>query len=344
VKYKEFISELGQGKIAQAYLFEGEENYLKEEALGKLKEKIIPPQYINFNYEIFFGKDSSSTEIIESLWTLPFNGKYRLIVVKEADKLKEKDKEALRKYLDNQVNTSCLVCMGEKFDKRKKFYRAFLKRGKIVSFYPLWNNEVIEWIKRKVEKEGKKISPRAILYLKDKIGNDLYSLTKEIEKLVIFVHPETTIKEEDIQEITREGKEKGVFDLTRAFREKNLMLSLSILSELLERGEDPLGIHSLLTREVRILLRIKAKGGNISPREASPIIFSRGYYSNFYTDIASEYIRASKNFSIPELIKDYEYLVKAEFSIKRGKEEAKASVEKLILRLLSRENNFSREA
>lgn len=343
MKYKEFISELEQGKIAQAYLFEGKENYLKEEALGKLKEKIILPQYINFNYEIFSGKDSSSTEIMESLWTLPFNGKYRLIVVKEADKLKEKDKEFLRKYLDNPVNTSCLVCIGEKFDKRKKFYRAFLKKGKVISFYPLWNNEVIEWIKRKVEKEGKKISPRAILYLKDKIGSDLYLLSREIEKLVIFIHPETTIKEEDIQEIASEGKGKGVFDLTRAFREKNLMLSLSILSELLERGEDPLGIHSLLTREVRILLRIKAKGGNLSPQEVFPFIFSRGYYSNFYTDIVSEYIRASKNFSIPELIKNYEYLVEAEFSIKRGREEAKSSVEKLILRLLSRKANSSRK-
>lgn len=343
MKYKEFVSELEQGKIAQAYLFEGKENYLKKEALGKLKEKIIPPQYINFNYEIFSGKDSSFTEIIESLLTLPFNNRHRLIVVKEADKLKEKDKESLRKYLDNAVNTSCLVCIGEEFDKRKKFYRAFLKKGKVISFYSLWNNEVIEWIKGKVEKEGKKISPRAILYLKDKIGNDLYSLSKEIEKLVIFVHPETTIKEEHIQEIAREGKGKGIFDLTRAFREKNLVLSLSILSELLERGEDALAIHSLLSREVRILLRIKAKRGNISPREAFPFIFSRGYYSNFYVNIVSEYIRDSKNFNIPELIRNYEYLVEAEFSIKRGKEEAKSAMEKLILKLLSGENNFSRK-
>ena len=335
MKYKEFIVRLERGKIAQAYLFEGKENYLKEEALQKLKEKIIPSSYTNFNYEIFSGENTSSAEIIESLYILPFNSKYRLVVVKEVDKLKEKDREILRKYLENPVSTTCLVCVGEEFDKRKKFYRTYLKEGEVVSFYPLWNNEVIEWIKQRVEREGKKISSRAILYLKDKIGNDLYSLSKEIEKLVIFVHPERTIREEDVRELTREIKGRGVFDLTRAFREKNLLLSLSILSELLERGEEPLRIHSLLAREVRTLLRIKEKGVNISSQKASSLIFgSRGYY-NFYTDIASEYLKASKDFSIPELIKDYEYLVKTEVSIKRGKEEAKSAMEKLILALLT---------
>ncbi|MEA1964118.1 MAG: hypothetical protein U9O41_03210, partial [Candidatus Aerophobetes bacterium] len=145
MKYKEFISELEQGKIAQAYLFEGKENYLKEEALEKIKKKIISSECINFNYEVFSG-ENSSTEIIESLYIFPFNDKYRLIVIKEVNKLKERDKENLRKYLDNPVDTSCLICLGEKFDKRKRFYRTFLKRGKIVSFYPLWNNEMINWI------------------------------------------------------------------------------------------------------------------------------------------------------------------------------------------------------
>ena len=41
MKYREFIAELERGNVALAYLFEGEEDYLKKEALRRLKKKII---------------------------------------------------------------------------------------------------------------------------------------------------------------------------------------------------------------------------------------------------------------------------------------------------------------
>ena len=55
MKYREFITELERGNVALAYLFEGEEDYLKKEALKRLKKKIILPDYEDFNYERFSG-------------------------------------------------------------------------------------------------------------------------------------------------------------------------------------------------------------------------------------------------------------------------------------------------
>ncbi|GAH46033.1 unnamed protein product, partial [marine sediment metagenome] len=74
MKYQQFLRELEAGRTAPAYLFEGEEDYLKEEALKKLKERIILPDYEDFNYEKLSALDVPATQIIESVSTLPLKG------------------------------------------------------------------------------------------------------------------------------------------------------------------------------------------------------------------------------------------------------------------------------
>jgi len=336
MNYDEFMRKLRKGEILPVYLFEGEEDYLKGEALKALKAKILPSEYEDFNYQVFLAPDSSSREIVESARTPSFKGGWRFIVAKEIDKFAEYDREILSNYLADPVNNTCLVCTAKKLDKRTKLYHLFLEKGSIVSFYPLRGNRKLVWAAQRVEKRGKRISPEALIYLTERVGDDLCYLDNEIEKLCIFVHPKDLIKKEDVEEVMGEGRGEGVFDLTEAFRKKELSRSLSILFQLLERGEDPQGIYSLIVREIRILLRIKGKEGRISPYQACPIIFGwKDSYSGFYTNIAKEYLQAVKNFSLSELISAYERLVEMEASIKTGREKPDIALENLIFELLS---------
>ena len=335
MKYREFMVELEGGNVALAYLFEGEEDYQKKEALERLKKKIISPDYEDFNYERFSAESSSVGQIIESLSTLPLKGKWRMIVVEEVDKLSEKNQKIIAEYLDNPVKTTCLVCIGGKIDKRKKLYKDFLKKGKIVSFYSLYDGEIIDWVKKRVEEENKRISPPALFCIKEGVGSNRRDLNNTIEKLLLYIHPRKAIEKEDVEEVLGEGAGGGVFDLTKAIRERNLAGAMSILAKLLERGEIPLRIHSLITREMRILLRIKEKEGKISSQEACTIIFGpRGYYSPFYTGIAADYIRAVRKLDFSDLITSYQYLVETEASIKTGREEPDLAIERMILHLL----------
>lgn len=335
MKYREFITALEGGRITSAYLFEGEEDYLKKEALTRLKKEIILPDYEDFNYERFSAESSSVSQIVESLSTLPLKGKWRMVVVEEVDKLSEKNQKIVAEYLANPVKTTCLVCIGGKIDKRKKLYKDFLKKGKIVSFYSLYDEEIVDWVKKRVEEENKRISPPALFSIKERVGSNRRDLDNAMEKLFLYIHPRKVIEKEDVEEVLGEGAGGGVFDLTKAIREKNLVGAMSILAKLLERGEIPLRIHSLITREMRILLRIKEREGRISSQEACTIIFGpRKYYSPFYTRIASDYIRAVRKFDFSDLITSYQYLVETEASIKTGREEPDLAIERMILRIL----------
>ncbi|HDN84207.1 MAG TPA: hypothetical protein ENG47_00435, partial [Candidatus Aerophobetes bacterium] len=57
------------------YLSEGKENYLKKEALNKLKDKIIPRQYEDFNLHFMNANQFTGQEIVEAAYQIPFNNK-----------------------------------------------------------------------------------------------------------------------------------------------------------------------------------------------------------------------------------------------------------------------------
>ncbi|MEA1964869.1 MAG: DNA polymerase III subunit delta [Candidatus Aerophobetes bacterium] len=335
MKYTKFIENIKKGEIASAYLFEGEEVYLKNKALKEIKEKFMHPKYEDFNYEIISGKDASTAQIGDSLATLPFKGTKRVVVIEEAEKLSSANQKFLLEFLVRITNSTCLICSG-KFDKKTEFYRAFKKKKRVVSFYRLWDNEAVDWIRKETQKKGGKITSEAAVHLEEKIGNDLTSLIKEIEKLFLFIYPRRLIEKKDVKEAVGEGKRAGIFDLTKTVRERELSRALLILSELLDK-ENPMKIHSLMAREIRLLLRVKGKKESLFPRKICPLIFpSVKYYSSFHINIAKEYIQASKKFTLSQLIKGYQQLVEAEASIKRGKEEPYIALQRVFLNLLKK--------
>lgn len=335
MKYRDFIKEIEEGRVAAAYLFEGEEDYLKEQALKKVREILIFPGYEDFDYEDFSCRDTSISHLLELVNTLPFRGKRRLVIVRDMNECLPAYTKALVEYLDHPAPSTCLVGLGRKFNRKTKFYRSFAQRGKIVSFYPLRDEEVVDWIRERVKKEGKKISPQAGIYLQERVGNDLHSLRWEIEKLVLFSHPKAFIEKEDVENLVGKGTDPDIFDLTKAIREKRVATALLSLSQLLDRGEKSTRIHALIARDIKILLRLKEKGGRTTPDEVCSIIFpAKGHYSRFYWDIARSYIQASKEFTQEELINGYHGLVEAELSIKTGREDQGRALEKMILDFL----------
>jgi len=331
-----FLKEIQQGKIFPAYLFEGKEDYLKRKALKKLRDKLVSSQYIDFNYEAFSGTGVSGKQVVESAYLLPFKDRWRMVVVTEIDKLKTVDQKIIISYLNNPVDSTCLVGIGEKFNRKGGLYQSFYRKGKVVSFYLLKGKYLIQWINQQVEQEGRKITPEAAVQLYNRMGENLCRLKNEIEKLILFSYPAKIIRKDDVAKVTGEEKGKGIFDLATAFRKGELSLSLKILSYLLEKGSDPLKIHALLAKEVRVILRIKLEGRKASLQKICSFIFyPQSYYSEFYTRIAQEYIQAAERFSIPKLTEAYEDLLKTELYLKRGEEEPEIALPRLILNILT---------
>lgn len=333
--YRQFLKELERGNISPFYLFEGEENYLKREALGKLKDKIIADQYKDFNFHLINITQSTGREIVESAHQLPFNNKWQLIVVQEVENLKLDDEKIILRYLKNPLNLTCMVFVAEKIDARRRFYQFFKEKDKLVSFNPLKEKEALIWIKKRIKEEGKTISPEAALQLYHRSGGSVFLMQNEINKLICFVHPQDYIQESHIAQLCGENPQESIFSLTEAFRKRKLKSALQILNKLILHGKEPLLIHALLTREVRILLRIKLAGSKITPLQACSYIFKTKDSSNpFFLKKAREYIEAAKGFTKQQLFSAHQKMLDVEFLLKRGKK-GEITLQKVIVDILS---------
>jgi len=257
-------------------------------------------------------------------------------VVKEVEKLSPKDEERIIDYLKKPVDSTCIVFVGEGSDPRSRFYHFFKEKGKLVIFSPLREKETIAWIREKVAQEGKTISFEAALRLAQQTGGDVFSLENEVDKLILFVHPEKSIEESHVLELSGESGGEDIFTFLEAFREKNLPLTLRILNRLFLRGEDPLFIQAMLVREVRILLRLKLAGSKITSRKACEYIFKkRRIYTDFFLDKAKEYIEAAEKFTLSHLLFAQQRILTAEFLIKKGRQQGEAALRQALLDILT---------
>jgi len=334
--YRDFQIQIRKGKIKPFYLFAGEEEYLKQEALQKLKEKIgISSEQLNFTR--LNASSVKARDIIETAFQIPFGSKWQLLVVEEAERLKSKAKERIIQYLKKPVASTCIVFMMKEV-KRDGFSHFFKEKGAFIRFFPLRGKNLLSWIREKVEERGKSISEEALFELERRMGNDLYLLENEIEKLSSFIHPDPCIEKEHVILLCGETAGKSVFDFLAAFRARNLNLAVFLLQKLFEQGEEPLYINFMLVREIRYLLFMKLSSlkEKLDPLAVAKHLFpGRQENRDFYLKIAQSYIEATRLFSLKELILAQQKMLKAEYLLKTGESAPHLLIQKLVIEILS---------
>jgi DNA polymerase-3 subunit delta len=166
----------------------------------------------------------------------------------------------LEKLLQSGLpNGHHLILTAESVDRRKSLFKIIQEVGCILEFSPIKGTErqkqVIMAIAGPLMAEHKKrLSPAAWLALERKTGLDIRQATAAIEKLIAYTGDRQNIEASDVDDIIGKTKEDRLFDLTTALASKNLNDCLLSLRDLLDQGEQPLLILSMIGREIRLLL------------------------------------------------------------------------------------------
>ena len=325
MKYAEFITQIEEGKFAPLYHFTGEEEFLKREAVEKLIGLLIEPTLKSFNLDFIQARESKAEEIINLCATLPFGSRKRMVVVYDIQKLHPKHKEELSKYLPHIPESSCLILFSNKVDKRLKFYQDIKQTATEIEFSSLKDDEVSDWIGERVEKYRKKMEPKGVALLLEAVGNNLFELSNELEKLAIYVQEQELIDLEDIENVVGYTKTANIFQLNQAIGEKKLNQALKILKDLsLSRGKET-SIIFMLGDHFLKLYQIKAS--------AEKNMYNLAHLLRIYYGSVQEYQNQAKNFSLEQLEKGLSLIYQAESDLKSGKMPQKFIVELLIYEL-----------
>ena len=170
---------LESGAFAPAYLFLGDDDYLKEEKVRAVMTAATDPATRDFNLEVLRATDVDARAIGTALSALPMMAPRRVVVIRDAGALKKDARTVLTKYLEHPAPDTVLVLVvaaGTKPDE------AWVTRTEAIDFRSLTEDELVKWVLQHTKQLGVTITPSAAVLLANATGNDLALLAGEIEK------------------------------------------------------------------------------------------------------------------------------------------------------------------
>jgi DNA polymerase III delta subunit len=238
--------------LSPAYFFLGEDVYPALEFIDKAQKKLSGSEQevpVIERYELGI---NSWADIIDSARTVPLlSSSYRLVVVeipprkketlpRKEENLSSGEEALLKSYLSSPSEKTILIII---FNQKivggsplLKFFKA-LPPGSIdiEELNPFKGQKIYTWIKKQVQKEGKKINHYACLRLVELVGNDLRRLRSEIDKLVTFVDERDLISIEDVEQISGWVKPFIEWEITNSLEEADYKKCLFTLDKLIEK-------------------------------------------------------------------------------------------------------------
>jgi DNA polymerase-3 subunit delta len=309
------------------YLFTGEEDFLREEAIRELEQKLLKKDSSEFNKNIFYGQDMDGSEINDIATVLPMLSQKRLIIIKQSEKLSPSVKENLISYIESPSPATCLILDATSLNKQDRLYKAVSQHGRIINFKKYYSGQIDRWIIRRVRFYKKRILPEAAGMLRENVGENLRILNESIKKLVLYVGENEVIKVRDIEEVVGRSFGGTVFDLIKAIRQREKSKALRIVSELVKEGKETSSIIGLLFWQLK---RIKEVKRLLEQGVLSEEIGRRLKIHNFFLD---EFITEVRNFCSRELNRHFKFLLEADTEIKMGIKKPEIALELLVIKL-----------
>jgi DNA polymerase-3 subunit delta len=309
------------------YIIFGTDNFQVKEKLNQIIEKYKTQTGDDLNIEKF-DETATISQVRNSIQLSGFFNPNKLIIFKDfINKSKIEIQREFVKLLKNLSKNVYIVFVETKSKKGNSIWKMVQENGKIWQFEPLSIYELNNWVKKRVIEKGGEIDPEAVKTLTFFISSDLWRLDLEIDKLISY-KGKNIISAKDVEDLVKPVISPGIFDLIDALASKNLKSTQTILQNLLEAGENPLYIETMIVYQFRNLILVKYlsdKGAGLSE------IKSQTGLHPFVIQKTSNQI---KNFSLENLKKIYSKLMDAEIAMKTGKIEPDFALELLVAGLI----------
>lgn len=250
--------DLSAGKPGRLYIFHGEETYLRDYYLDKLRDTVLTGGLGEFNRHDLDAKGMNPHALEEAVDCLPMMAERTLVLVTDYDLFKagERDREEYIRILSSLPDYCCLVFLYDlidyKPDARTKLAQAVKKSGTAVNFVRQGQRELTDWVRRHFKALGKEIDPRLCGELIFLCGDLMHNLQQEIGKIGTYAKG-PAITRADIEAVATPQLDAVVFRIADAIGEKNYDKAAKILGELYQMQKSPYEILSALSKQLRQL-------------------------------------------------------------------------------------------
>ncbi len=332
--YEALEKELNSKKLSSLYLFYGEERFLLENCLKKIK-KNFGEMLQGINYILL--DNNSVNDLIYDIESLAFGYDKKLIIIKDSGLFKKDGRkktatpiqETIADYINQNIDTieeSAVVVFVEETADRNIVYEAIDKKGKVCQFDELNQTQLIRRLKEISNAYKVNVAENTLAYFIDIAGTNMQVLINEIRKLIEFAGENGTITKESIDKLTVKQIDSVVFDLTDNLGNKNVKKALEILDELIYQKEPVQRILYTLYNHFKKLYLCK-----IAVKLNKDIIKSLSLKPN-QTFLVVKYKKQAASFKEEELTAILREFTKLDYAYKNGKIDAIVGLKGILSR------------
>ncbi|MFQ5860979.1 MAG: DNA polymerase III subunit delta [Dehalococcoidia bacterium] len=328
------------------YVFYGADSFSLHQALQELRRQVGPPELLEANSHTLPGTQLTLAQLRTLCDAVPFLAERRLVVVEgllsafegsgrgrgRERASQDSDRtpagwEGLEAYLAALPATTLLVFVDGPLRRNNPLLARLKGLVQVTEFPPLRFEELARWVKRRVADKGGRITPPGIQLLCQVVGNNLWVLESELEKLCLYAAGQP-IEEKQVRELTSQARETSMFAAVDAVLEGRTSTALGLMERLQESGAELSYIIAMLARQLRLIaLARELQAQRLSEEEMTRRL---GLASPF---LLRKTLEQARRHSLASLKALYDRLMEADLSLKRGLLEEELALEMLVAEL-----------
>ena len=330
------------------HILYGKDTFTAHEALEEIARALDTDGQLADNTVHIDGASAKPDDLLAVCQTIPFLGNHRLVVVhgllarfeapargrgrgkrRAADSEDESALGGWQPFVDALPalpETTTLVFVDGDAGARNALLAALRKHAQVQEFKPLAQADVATWINRRAERYGLSLQARAVAALAGLVGNQLWTLDSELQKLAAYANG-AQVGEAEVRELVSLARDPSVFAMADAVIEGRARDGVDLLHRLLSEGEPPQRLLAMIARQYRLLLLAKEL---LEARVRAPEISARLQVQGF---VIQRLLQQAPRYTLPKLQQAYRMLLDADLSVKRGIQNDEAALELLIFEL-----------
>lgn len=301
------------------YLY-GENQYAIKQKIDSIKQQYVDKTGGDADMQTFDMSEHSLSDLLNAFSVVPMFVSSRLFVVRNLDLLKL-SKDQLDKLIDSVSDSTNVVVVDTKPDKRSVYFKAISKLKNAKYFGNLSPQQLVSWIRERTKELGGDIENTAVSLLIDRVGNDQWQLDQELQKLTNF---NSQVTKDSIEQLVVPNLSNSAFMMVDAIIHKDTKKAASIYENLIVQGEADQMILGAIVYQYRILVLAKDNVGNGNDWQKELGV------SPYAATKAQNLIR---NIEMDSLKSSYQSIVDADMAIKTGELNSHDAIRHLILKL-----------
>lgn len=237
----------------------GEETFRSSSKLQKLKKDFLA-QNLSSEPIVFDCDEECNTDKIRELFSLQdlFAPKKMIIVKNFIQNTKADDQKKIQKLLENKTDDTIVLWEDDVPKKNAVLFKWLQKNAQqIFESAPLEAFELEKWIVQTCKERQISIMNDSIKELIIYIGNDLWKMSGEIDKLGSYCQGRE-VSVSDVQKLVRGRVDADMFETVGAVVSGNRSRAITLLKKQLAKGDEAFHVFSMYAYQLRTLLVVSS--------------------------------------------------------------------------------------